>query len=206
MNLDESMSLVISRLQLNRYFPKYQLERSIDGFLSLFIEEYLSLCYEADVRYVAAEFPIKKAENNQSTNVDYVLFRHGPSPAWLFVELKTDENSIRDDQMVAYNSFQHIQMRTLLRQIRENIMPKSRQKRKYQYLLDTITRSDPPADIDAPIVVVYITGHSLAVEAKAKYPNIEWVELSQFADKLDATKHPELWKHVRKLLTFTPVP
>jgi len=174
--------------------------------LSLFIEEYLSLCYEADVRYVAAEFPIKKAENNQSTNVDYVLFRHGPSPAWLFVELKTDENSIRDDQMVAYNSFQHIQMRTLLRQIRENIMPKSRQKRKYQYLLDTITRSDPPADIDAPIVVVYITGHSLAVEAKAKYPNIEWVELSQFADKLDATKHPELWKHVRKLLTFTPVP
>ena len=49
MSLDESMNLVISRLQLNRYFPKYQLERSIDGFLSLFMEEYLNLYYDSDV-------------------------------------------------------------------------------------------------------------------------------------------------------------
>jgi hypothetical protein len=206
MNLDESMDLVITRLQRNRHFPKYQFERSIDGFLSLFIEEYLSMLYRTAVKYIAAEFPIKKGDNNQSTNVDYMLFRHGPSPAWLLVELKTDKNSVRDDQLKAYNDFKDFQMRILLRQIRDNIMPKSRQKKKYQYLLDTIGQCVPETDSNAPIVVVYITGHSLAEETKAKYQNIEWVELSQFADKLAATKHPELWKHVSKLLTFTPLP
>ena len=206
MNLDASMDLVVARLQRNRHFPKYQLERSIDGFLSLFIEEYLSLLYHADVQYVAAEFPIKKEGNNQSTNVDYVLFRRGDSPAWIFVELKTDEYSVREDQLAAYNTFKDVKMRNLLRRIQENILPKSRQKKKYQYLINTIAQSVLEPDIDAPIMVVYITGHTIADQLKSKYTNIEWIELSQFANELSATKHPELWKHVSKLLTFTPLP
>jgi len=60
MNLDETISKVVERLERNRNFPKYQFERSIDVFLSLFIEEYLNVHCNADVQYVAAEFPLKK--------------------------------------------------------------------------------------------------------------------------------------------------
>jgi hypothetical protein len=202
MNLDESLDLVITRLSNNRNFPKYQFERSIDGFISLFIEEYLCLHYGADVRYIAAEFPIKKTDNNQSTNVDYLLYRHGLEPAWLFVELKTDHNSMRDNQLTAYDSFRNVRMRTLLAQISTNIMPGSRQKKKYHYLLDTIAKSQPTVDVDAPIIAIYITACPLPVKTKIKYHNIEWVELSQFTAKLRTSKHPELWKHVNKLLMF----
>jgi|WetSurMetagenome_2_1015567.scaffolds.fasta_scaffold390557_2 hypothetical protein len=210
MNLDESMNLVISRLLLNRDFPKYQFERSIDGFLSLFIEEYLSAQCEAEVRYVAAEFPIKKVGNNQSTNVDYVFYRYGSSPAWLFVELKTDKNSANSRQMEGYDAFmkQPPQMSALLRQISEDITPNSRQKVKYKHLLDRIKESGPSTDIDAPIEIFYIIGYSLSAAEltaeESRHPKIKFHKLSQFADKLAGTKHPELWKHVSKLLPSEP--
>ena len=85
-------------------------------------------------------------------------------------------------------------------------MPKSRQKKKYQYLINTIKKGVLDTDIDAPIKVVYITSRPVNAILKDKYQNIEWIELSQFTEKLVHTKHPELWKHVSKLILFTPLP
>jgi hypothetical protein len=201
MTLDESIRLVIQRLHRNRKFPKYQLERSIDGFLALFLEEYLALHFDAPVTYVAAEFPLKKAGNNQSTNVDYLYLKTGSSPQWIFVELKTDPYSLREAQLHLYaETSATMTMQQLVQQVEQAILPKSKRKEKYRYLLE-IVRADGRANVlDAPIHIVCITAHPPDTRLRAAYPQIDWVQLHDLAAKLTHTQHPELWHYVKELV------
>jgi len=95
-------------------------------------------------------------------------------------------------------------MKLLLDNIENYILPKSKQKRKYKYLLDIIRHDVTPEEICAPISVVYITGPFITEDLKKKYTYIEWIDLSNFADQLTHTQYPELWHHVKKLLSFAP--
>jgi hypothetical protein len=201
MTLDESIHLVIQRLHRNRKFPKYQLERSIDGFLALFLEEYLALHFGAPVVYVAAEFPLKKAGNNQSTNVDYLYLKGGSAPQWIFVELKTDPYSLREAQLHLYaETAATTTMQQLVQQVEQGILPKSKRKEKYRYLLEVIRADGRDKVLDAPINIVCITSHTAEARLRATYPQIAWVHLRDIAAKLTHTQHPELWRYVKDLV------
>jgi hypothetical protein len=52
---------------------------------------------------VAPEFPLRRADNNQSTNVDWLLVHRGLGLVVL-VELKTDRGSMRDEQHTVYSA------------------------------------------------------------------------------------------------------
>ena len=96
---------VLERLVDNKDLPKYQFERAIDGFLSAFLPSIVESVTGGDVALVAQEFPLKKPGSNQSTNMDYVLFRDGANTsdrAWVFVELKTDPRSLNEQQEAIY--------------------------------------------------------------------------------------------------------
>jgi hypothetical protein len=59
-------------LTTNKEFPNYQAERRIDIFINYFLAEMLTNYMGKKVEFVCPEFPLKKADNNQSTKLDYL--------------------------------------------------------------------------------------------------------------------------------------
>jgi len=91
----------------NKRFPSYQAERRIDIFINFFLDKILEAHYPGSkVTFIAPEFPLKKPENYQSTNVDYLCLRQeGSFRELIFVELKTDPESFSPKQYEIYKSF-----------------------------------------------------------------------------------------------------
>jgi hypothetical protein len=129
----------LRRLVANKDLPKYQFERIIDGFLGMFLADIVEHVQTAQrVDLVAQEFPLKKPGTYQSTNMDYVLFRHDEDSrtgAWIFLELKTDPRSVRGTQDQIYaDILDRAAMPALIDDVR-SITARSSQSAKYQALL-----------------------------------------------------------------------
>jgi hypothetical protein len=210
MNLDRSVELMVERLQLNQGFPKYQFERSLDGFLSLFLVEFFSEKDRDQFVYIAAEFPMRKEkflatdkETYQSTNVDYLLLRKGTCTQWYFIELKTDQSSERDIQLQRLNSASGKNFSEFYNQI-EGIQKKSKQKEKYAHLLRNIKAHSTEQDREAQIHSICLTNYTPQPRIKKAFDQIEWLQLSEFDAKLINTEHPELWQKVKFLFKDKP--
>lgn len=86
--------------------PKVQVERALSPILSLYIESILTSYFNGNSEYsgsyemISPEFPLKK-ENNQSTNIDYLLINRSKKTL-VFFELKTDIGSFDVDQKIRY--------------------------------------------------------------------------------------------------------
>ncbi len=96
-----TLAMVLERLTEWRNFPKYQLERHVDVFLSFFMREVLERKFSRAISAtIIPELPIPirdDGEHNRSWNVDFVLFSRDLEIAYL-VELKTDETSVKQKQ------------------------------------------------------------------------------------------------------------
>lgn len=211
MTLEQSVRKMVERLQFNRFFPKYQFERSLDGFLSIFLEEYFSEKYQDQFVYVAAEFPMRKENEGktkrsyQSTNVDYLLLRKGKYPQWYFVELKTDQASERDIQLERLNEVDgktFVQFDDQIEQIKKH----SKRKEKYRHLRESIDKYTylTPSLRQAKVRSVCITNYDPKVDIKNKFERIEWLKLSDFDKTISNTKHSELWQIVKILFEDIP--
>lgn len=190
--LEQSLSFAIKRLKENKDIPKYQFERAVDVMISPFLEEWLSFKLKKKVTHVINEFPIKKDDNNQSTNVDY-LMRSGDE--WIFIELKTDLGSLRENQVEFYKKAVNTGAQKLHSDLKD-ISKASKQKDKYKYLIEKT--SNPPNTVH----VIFLTPPE-----NDKRPAVleeiddwgQWLSIEDFfADNFE-TKHPELWKLVRML-------
>lgn len=101
------INLLTSRILELHQTPKVQVERAVSPILSLFIadaltakfREHVSLCGEYEL--VCMEFPLKKSDNAQSTNIDFLLVNKSTSSI-AFLELKTDSNSVDRNQLDVY--------------------------------------------------------------------------------------------------------
>jgi hypothetical protein len=126
--------------------PKVQVERYISPILNMFLPELLSKIYNNKYVMIIPEFPIKKgriqnSNNNQSTNIDYLLYNETKS-IFTFVELKTDSTSFKKSQLKIYQDLQEICNNTtnvafgqLLKNDLEDITKATKLKSKYQYIL-----------------------------------------------------------------------
>lgn len=99
--------LMDEMLRLQR-LPKVQVERVVGPVLGMFLPDALGPCLGAlgatdGYEVVAPEFPLRRADNNQSTNVDWLLVHRGLGLVVL-VELKTDRGSMRDEQHTVYSA------------------------------------------------------------------------------------------------------
>jgi hypothetical protein len=76
--------------------PKVQVERAVSPILALFIADVLTAYFKDnnpnDYLLVSQEFPLKKDNNNQSKNIDYLLVNSAKNQL-VFVELKTDSRA-----------------------------------------------------------------------------------------------------------------
>jgi hypothetical protein len=126
---------VLETLNLNKEFPKYQLERRIDIYFNIFLPDIIKAVYglQYEVNLIIPELPIKKENSNQSINIDYFCFCENTRTAFL-IELKTDSGSCRVDQVSEYIRFRRDRFPDLLDSIME-IRTASKHKNKYDKLL-----------------------------------------------------------------------
>lgn len=179
----------------NKGLPKYQFERVIDFCLGPFLPHILCQLYRAEVHLVTQEFPLKKPGSFQSTNMDYVLFRSGDKPAWVFLELKTDSRSVSQDQMATYSSLivGGIQMTHLVEDLRQ-IQIHSSQPTKYAAHLGRIDSYKD--ELSAPIELVYLAPvrQELPISPHL-YKSLTFDDLS----KIDLEKYDEQWDLFKNL-------
>ena len=148
-----------------------------------------------ETKIVAPEFPIKKESNNQSTNVDYLLYRKQNSSAedaWLFVELKTDKGSFDEAQYYTYKRAQVAGM-AKLREDLNRIYIKTREKEKYEALFEKLGSSD----FNRPIELVYlIPSGSKRPEPEEGLNILTFKQLSE----LELNRFPLAWQAFRDVI------
>lgn len=128
--------------------PKYQLERRVDIFFSIYLdkilEEKLGIKRE-QIKEILPEFSLRKKvkegkETYASNNADYaVLVEKNEKIKMYLVELKTEMNSISEAQKEYYEIANTKKLREILQDIIE-IEKNSKQWRKYDYLLEKLEK------------------------------------------------------------------
>lgn len=130
--------------------PKYQLERRVDIFFSIYLEEILSKKLEIgkeQIKEILPEFPLRKEKKTgkeiyASNNADYAVFVAKNEKIKMYlVELKTEMDSISGIQKEYYKTAKGKKLKEILKDIIE-IEKKSDQWRKYDYLLGKLERLD----------------------------------------------------------------
>lgn len=197
--------------------PKYKVEVALDTILSIFmdsiINQYLYNNQElsTDVVLISKEFPIKKIENNQSKNVDFL---YADNEILYIVELKTTSKSYDEIQLKEYIELgkkvkQEGDATFLLREYNE-IMNKTVQKAKYRWQLDNkvtcgITQVNNLENIKE-VRILYIAPTLLLTKLNDKDSRVRCITLEelsqmvlteQFADKYTR----EAWDAFKKIFS-----
>ncbi len=131
---------IFDKLEDWRHLPNYQLERRLDIFISMYIKELV----EERVKWrlsdvIIPEFPISRKTLgetvgvNKTVKVDYVLFPLDFKNPIIFLELKTDNSSVRDEQTEYLLKSKENGINEILKGL-EEVYVKSKSKPKYEYL------------------------------------------------------------------------
>lgn len=141
---DKIINEVIALLKRNKELPNYQAERRIDIFINYFVERILSSYLNKETKFICPEFPLKKSGSNLSTNIDYLC---KTADEIIFVELKTDANSLKESQAIIYLQSEWRKCRNELDEIHRSTH--AQYKGKYQNLVSEIElhKVDPNAVI-----------------------------------------------------------
>lgn len=132
----------------SRLIPKVQVERAVGPILSLFMADVLTATFVQDpylsckIEMICPEFPFKKPDNNQSTNIDWLMVNQDRKQL-LFVELKTSDTSVNTHQTAIYRATQTAIRNkggNILIQDLETIRDASSEYGKYQYILENKVR------------------------------------------------------------------
>lgn len=199
--IDELMSHILEGANI----PKVQVERAIGPILSMFIEGVLNKYFEnhkdysGDYKLISPEFPLKK-DNNQSTNIDYLLVNKSRK-ILVFFELKTDIGSIGGEQMNIYIDFKkRIAEKScrILREDLENISIASKGS-KYEYI---ITHFDSVIGGDTDIhksIIVYLVPFAKVDKVKEE-SEVDFVLAFNDLPAIIDHKFAQYWSIIRKNL------
>lgn len=222
MSLDYSIAHLMNRLTGWAGFPKYQLERRVDIFLTPFLESFVSCALKRRAVLVAPEFPVlrdlcergphanRRELTRRTVNVDYLMHLPGPEAAWLFVELKTDCGSFDPEQAKRY-AIAKARGTTALCADLEYVRENTDACDKYELLQAALPRATAEQD---RIVVAYLAPEALRCPVLAHTyaggPGEDpartvdhFFSLESFASQsTDAIppEHRDLWPYVRDLL------
>ena len=139
--MEDKIEQIFELLKKWYEYPKYQLERRLDIFFSIYLPEILKeKGIYIELNDIFPEFPLKKENNNLSTNADYAIFDNNDDETNLYlIELKTEMNSISNEkkQLLYYKQVQKKKIIDLIKEIIE-IQKNSKQWKKYEKLLEDI--------------------------------------------------------------------
>lgn len=147
-NEKDVIKCLFNNLDNWRHHPKYQLERRVDIFFSLYLKEVLEDKFKGDNGFCMAnrlipEFPVRKGtileefkehqHRNMSYNIDY-LTASEDSKNIIFVELKTEQKSINEKQNYYLKKAMETDFNLILKGIME-LCKATKAKDKYYCLL-----------------------------------------------------------------------
>lgn len=185
---------IVHVIHRDRHIPKYQFERHVDSLLVPFLPEILAQRLGGTFQVVASEFPLKKLDNNQSTNADALLHQRNsaeqPDTWWLF-ELKTDPQSVSADQLQPYARACDRCMQDLVDDL-ETIAHASKAKLKYPVVRDLLSAAG--ASFDAAVRLVYLSPRP--VPQLEKIPGSIGIVFEELLD-LELESRPAAWRLVR---------
>ena len=134
-----TMETLFANLDRWRHFAGYPLEARVDALIGLFLPKVLEdHCGAGEMHpHVIPQFPLKKAENNQSDKVDFFAVSKSGDRAYL-VEVKTDMDSLR---LLQHEYLSEARIRGLARVLSEfkEIAVASRSRKKYFHLISTLS-------------------------------------------------------------------
>lgn len=169
------ISSIFNLLDKWRLMPSYQLERRADIFFAFYLPQVIEAEYGYNVVKIIPEFPVHKKTlnsswNDQSFKMDYLVYCKNNKV--LFIELKTDTNSINKSQLEYLLSAQKKGISKLCKGVL-SIFTKTKQDVKYKRLLNELidinllienNNSFTPTKKEFDIDIIYIqpirTGHS----------------------------------------------
>ncbi|MBX3007640.1 MAG: hypothetical protein KF816_06385 [Melioribacteraceae bacterium] len=190
--------------------PKVQVEREVGFILGIFIEELL--CeklkmndeYSGNYQLISREFPLKKDNNNQSTNIDFLLLNKEKG-ILIFLELKTDSSSNNNEQLQIYLDYKkRINEATAALLLNDLLVIKnnSSKPKKYDYIMTKIEKfSSALAHINKTLVIYLVPGEPKNGIKKPKSNEIDL--LWSFSDlPIDINhQYSDEWKIIQKYLT-----
>jgi len=144
--MNKEYESVFSRLTEWRNFPNYQLERRLDIFISLYVKELLEARLWPLREIIIPEFPISRKTLGETVGlhktvkVDYVLFPMDYKDPIVFLELKTDNGSVRDEQIDYLVKAKQSGIKGILNDL-TLVYSKSKSKEKYTYLINKLDES-----------------------------------------------------------------
>ena len=175
-----------------RQLPNYQLERRADIFFALYLPEIIKRKFGIEITYdnIIPEFPLRKGtlflnESNQSVKVDYAIIT---SSKVIFIELKTDNNSVNQDQIDYLEKAKEAKFTHLIEGVRL-IEEKTKQKKKYKHLLEKLDGFD--LSTEKEIGIVYILPQEDELLKKKEIPMITFTEVIEAikGNKDELTRH-----------------
>lgn len=219
MSLEYSIASIVTRLTDWSGFPKYQLERRVDIFLTPFLESFVSNELKRPALLVAPEFPLlaglrddgpgasRQKLSGRTVNADYLFHVPGSAPGWLLLELKTDAASFDAEQAALYGIAKQRGMPALVEDLGLVLeLTEKRHKQKYEKLRSAIVSLAGGAE--EPILVAYLAPPALRAQAE-KAAVDHFFSLDAFAEQ-DFGKippeHRDLWPYVRDLLRAIRAP
>ena len=136
---------VLRQLDEWRHLPGYQLERRVDILFGMFLPKVIESVFDVHVDEVIPEFPLHKGllkcppnvecGPHHSVKVDFAVFgTKGDKKKVFLVELKTDDNSLNQEQLKNMQVAQRVRSKAVLEAVRE-LAQHSPQKRKYAHLV-----------------------------------------------------------------------
>ena len=143
--------------------PKVQIERAVGPILSMFLADVMTETLRDDpalsgsIAMICPEFPLKKADNKQSTNIDWLMYNKERQQL-LFVELKTSDTSFDNGQNEIYRTKQDAvrsEGGSFLMEDLEQLMNASTEAGKYRYILEkrlSLFKTEITACRDARII------------------------------------------------------
>ena len=169
--VNELMKHIIEGVKI----PKVQVERAINPILSLFIESILDKYFEDNHNYsgsyklVSPEFPLKK-ENNQSTNIDFLLVNNSRQLI-VFFELKSDVSSLDSEQMNRYLDYKKIitnSSSSILRENLDKISKASSKSSKYDYVVSRFDSVIQYSKGIKKVLIMYLVPNAIKNHIKEK--------------------------------------
>ncbi len=210
---DAFLKHLLGQLTEFKKFPKYQYERRIDPFISIFLPNVLKVKCGHSTTDMWPEFPVRSETIVKSTgkriwapqNIDYACYDH-EKQALMLVELKTDVSSVNADQIRYYNRVLSRRWDVSKKEI-EGISEHSKAGDKYDHLLsrlgDTKVRDDRMAAIylapksarDKFYDELKSSNDSASVRAKW-----DFLSLEDFAATKIKTPYENEWKVVKSAI------
>jgi len=199
--VDELLKHILEGVKI----PKVQVERAINPILSLFIESVLekyfenSIDYTGGFRLISPEFPLKK-ENNQSTNIDFLLV-NASKKILVFFELKTDAASLDNEQIERYIKTKAKISTSSCQLLKDDLVliHKASKGQKYQYIISKFDSVMVNYNEISNSIIVYLVPSAIVDKTK-EHMGIDFVlSYNDLPENIDH-KFAEHWISIRKNL------